>query len=225
MSPTSNPTPWREAVRAAAYQGAQAEFRAHGHRYPGLAAYRYEHVRAVVRVALRLAQLTGADPETVEAAAWLHDVSKAHSKQHGIGGAAAARQLLSSTDFPPAKVEAVAGAIEKHVGLTTTEPVEPLEAAIVWDADKLTKLGATIVIHMSALLLSSHGEDPVTTESLIDEWADPAWGNVPIPYFHTAPARRAAQTRLQALLAFAQQARREWTAEDLGSVQGETLRS
>jgi uncharacterized protein len=187
MSDTAEITPWREAAREAAFEGAQAELRARADTYPGLGAYRREHVRAVVRVAVRLAELTGADVEVVEAAAWLHDVSKVE-------------------------------AIEKHVGLTTTEPVEPLEAAILWDADKLTKLGATIVIHMSALLLASHLESAVTTEYLIKEWGNPAWGAVPLPYFHTEPAREAGWARYEALLAFAEQARREWTAEDLDAL-------
>ena len=86
MSDTTETIPWREAAREAAYEGAQAELRAHGQKYPGLAVYRYEHVRAVVRIAVRLAELTGADTETVEAAAWLHDTSKAHSSQHGAQG-------------------------------------------------------------------------------------------------------------------------------------------
>lgn len=216
MSTAVEAIPWREAVREAAYKGAQAELRAHGDKYPGLAAYRYEHVRAVVRVALRLAELTGADAEVVEAAAWLHDVSKAHSKHHGVDSAVAAREVLADTDFPPSKVDAVAEAIEKHVGLTTAEPVEPLEAAILWDADKLTKLGATIVIHMSALLLSCDEEEAVTTERLIEEWGDPAWGAVPLPCFHTKPAREAGRSRYEALLAFSEQARSEWTGDDLG---------
>ena len=219
MSTTSETIPWREAAREAAYEGAQAELRARRDTYPGLGAYRYEHVRAVVGVAVRLAELTGADVETVEAAAWLHDVSKSYSKQHGLDSAIAARKVLAGTDFPPSKVDAVVDAIEKHVGLTTTEPVEPLEAAILWDADKLTKLGATIVIHMSALLLASHREKRITTEHLIGEWGNPAWGAVPLPYFHTKPAQEAGRARYEALLAFAEQARREWTAEDLDATQ------
>jgi uncharacterized protein len=205
---------WRDAVREAAYDGAQAEFRVHGHEYPGVATYRYEHVRAVVRIALRLARLTGADAETVEAAAWLHDVSKAHSRQHGVDGAIAARQVLADTDYPPSKIDAVAAAIERHVGLTTTEPVEPIEAAVLWDADKLTKLGATIAIHSTALLLPCHEE--ITTERLIEQWRDPEWAAKPVPYFNTVPAREAGRARLEALRAFAEQAKREWTGDDLG---------
>jgi uncharacterized protein len=40
-------------------------------------------VQAVVRLANRLAERTGADREIVEAAAWLHDVGKgSHSHEH-----------------------------------------------------------------------------------------------------------------------------------------------
>jgi uncharacterized protein len=219
MSTTTPITPWRETAQKAAYEGAQAEYDLHGHKYPGLAAYRYEHIKAVVQVALRLAELTGGDPEIVEAAAWLHDVSKAHSVQHGIDSAIASREILASTDFPD-KIDAVADAISKHVGLATVEPVEPLEAAILWDADKLTKLGVTIMIHSTALLLPCCEE--VTTERLIDQWRDPEWGGKPVPYFNTEPARQAGRARLAVLRRFAEQAKREWNGDDLPSSAGGT---
>jgi uncharacterized protein len=215
MSTTLESIPWRDAVRKAAYDGSQADLSVHGHKYPGVATYRYEHVRAVVRIALRLAQITGADLETVEAAAWLHDVSKAHSRQHGIDGAIAAREVLAGTDFPPSKVDAVADAIERHVGLTTTEPIEPIEAAVLWDADKLTKLGATRVIHSTVLLLPRRAEE-ITTEQLIEQWRDAEWAEKPIPYFNTVPAQEAGRARLEALRSFAEQAKGEWTGDDLG---------
>jgi len=105
--------------------------------------YRWEHIQCVVGLALHLAAQTGADREVVEAAAWLHDVCKGEPN-HGVAGARAARTLLSHTDFPAAKIDAVAQAIAVHVGLQrppAAPPLEPLEAAVLWDADKLSKLG------------------------------------------------------------------------------------
>jgi uncharacterized protein len=105
--------------------------------------YRWEHVQAVVGLALHLADLTGADREVVEASAWLHDICKGEPN-HGVAGARAARTLLEHTDFPAVKIDAVALAISLHVGLQRppgAPPLQPLEAAILWDADKLSKLG------------------------------------------------------------------------------------
>ncbi len=33
------------------------------------------------------------------------------------------------------------------MGLTLDEPIQPLEAQVIWDADKLTKLGIVGIIH------------------------------------------------------------------------------
>ena len=105
--------------------------------------HRWEHVQEVVRLALWLAGVTGADREITEAAAWLHDVCKGEP-QHAALGAAESLRILPQTDFPPAKIGAVADAIRQHEGMTRPKkapPLQPLEAAILWDADKLSKLG------------------------------------------------------------------------------------
>lgn len=109
---------------------------------------RLEHVQQVVQLALRLTQETGADVEIVEAAAWLHDICKS-SPGHGAAGAVEATRILSDTDFPPEKIPAVADVIRKHVGLyrqVNAPPLQPLEAAVLWDADKLSKLGEQALV-------------------------------------------------------------------------------
>jgi uncharacterized protein len=207
---------WRDAVRAAA-QGAalaldKAKWDKLGCTAP-LFAYRWEHVQAVVRLAIRLAERTGADREIVEAAAWLHDVGKGRgSEDHGRDGAAAARTILAQTDFPPYKIEAVADAIAKHVGSAMSEPVEPLEAAVIWDADKLTWLGATSALHIagSAVMMGK-----VTTAQLLDRLSGVAWREGIARNLHTAPARAAGRVRVEAYRAFYQQAARELDGDDL----------
>jgi uncharacterized protein len=207
------PTAWRETVRKAAHDAAIVEERTRRSTGDILFYYRWEHVQAVVRLAIRLAELTGADREVVEAAAWLHDVAKGRSSQdHGRDGAVAARRILVETDFPPHKVEAVAEAIAKHVGLWTDEPVEPLEAAVVWDADKLSKLGATIAIHGIGYLLT-RGEG--TTERLLERLRDADWQQGIVHSLNTAPARTAGRARLEAFCAFCRQAAQELNGDDL----------
>jgi uncharacterized protein len=223
-SMTDNPPlPWREAVRSAARDAATVEDRKRWGDARTPFAYRWEHVRAAVRLALRLAERTGADREVCEAAAWLHDVAKSpqseqigtadgRRRDHGQQGAVLARRLLAGTDFPPHKVEAVADAIAKHAGLSHDEPLEPLEAAVLWDADKLTKLGATIVLHGVGYFLA---EGTSGTGKLIERLWEEDWGVEIVANLNTAPARAAGKTRLETYRAFCEQAIREYAGDDL----------
>jgi uncharacterized protein len=221
---------WRQIVQVAAQQAAIAETQARMATDDAIVDdaivddaivdgfnYRWEHVQAVVRLAIRLADLTGADREIVEAAAWLHDVAKGRGKNHAKDGAVAARWILSETDFPPGKIDAVADAIAKHRGLWTSKPVEPLEAAVLWDADKLSKLGATAVLHFVGYLIMA---GQATTAQLLeklpgDDWIKPAWQEDTVQSFHTAPARAAGRRRWEAFRAFCEWAAQEFDGDDL----------
>ncbi|MCA9978408.1 MAG: HDIG domain-containing protein, partial [Anaerolineales bacterium] len=102
---------WRKAVKQAMRSATEQEVI---RKYGSLNAsfnYRWEHVKAVVAVAKKLATLTGADKEIVTAAAWLHDVRKEAGDDHPLEGAKFARKFLRQTDFPPEKIEQVAQAI------------------------------------------------------------------------------------------------------------------
>ena len=162
--------------------------------------YRWEHVQAVAALALHLAELTGADREIVEAAAWLHDVSKGEPS-HGAAGARAARTLLAQTDFPAEKIEAVAVAISRHVGLyraPDAPPLAPLEAAVLWDADKLSKLGVQALAYnmsmsfMRGLSLAQRREN-------LREYTEAVLSRT-VASMNTAPASALAQQRYQAML-------------------------
>ncbi|MHA2072732.1 MAG: HD domain-containing protein [Candidatus Thorarchaeota archaeon] len=112
--------------------------------------YRFDHVREVVKLTKHLAARTCADMEVATLAAWLHDYSKPGSSgvpNHGKSSAAAARRLLEDEGIESGVIERVCDAIEKHVGLTLKEPVQPLEAQILWDADKIVKLGVIGLLH------------------------------------------------------------------------------
>jgi uncharacterized protein len=173
--------------------------------------YRWEHVQAVVRLALQLADLTGADPEIVEAAAWLHDISKLEGKAHGRDGAVVARRLLAETDYDQDRIDAVADAIIKHVQGANPEPIAPLEAAVLWDADKLTKLGATAALLYTAFWVKVGWR---SIDHLVERLPHPRREAI-VAGLNTAPARAAGRQRLEALEAFWRQAVRELDGDDL----------
>jgi uncharacterized protein len=195
---------WRAEVIAAAKAAAIKEGRNLWHVDDGEPLpfdYRFEHVAQVTALALRLARALKADLEIVEAAGWLHDVRK-QEPQHALAGAAAARTILAATDFPPAKIDAVAEVISKHEGLyreANAPALEPLEAAILWDADKLTKLGVQSV-------LTSLSTPYVFGKDMAERWryeanfADKVLVRT-VQSMNTKPARHMAERRYRSTLA------------------------
>lgn len=176
--------------------------------------YRWEHVTTVVTLALKLAELTGADADIVEAAAWLHDICKyTDGNRHPQAGAAFARDFLPTTDFPPGKIEAVAAAIADHMGLWRDEPLAVLESQVLWDADKLAKIGLTAVFHWAGGWLA--GDQMRTLSDLIARGRNAEWQVKTVASMHTAPAKRAAAARLIAYQALYDQLERELTGADL----------
>ena len=184
------PTPnqaWQERVKHIAKEAALKEDRirvgwnATDERTPAFA-YRWEHVQQVVSYGRWLLTQIEADHDIVIAACWLHDVKKLEP-HHAKQGAQFVRQFLPTTNFPAAKINAVAFAIEQHEGLfrsangkknkqdpfIAAPPMQPIEAALLWDADKLSKVGPTALIHSySAHLLSLHkANKSITTQEFI----------------------------------------------------------
>lgn len=191
------PSPWREAVREHMFQATLVELLGRYGTTEVSFNYRWEHVTTVVTLALRLAELTGADAEIVEAAAWLHDVRKfSDGQRHPIAGAAYARAFLPTTDFPPEKIEAVAQTIAEHMGLWRDEPLAVLESQVLWDADKLAKIGLTAVFHWAGGSLA--GSEIRTLDELIARGRKADWQAKCVASMHTEPARRAAEARLRA---------------------------
>ena len=205
---------WREAARARMYEATLAELRGRLGTEKVSFNYRWEHVTTVVTLALRLAELTGADAEIVEAAALLHDVCKfSDGQRHPQAGAADARAFLPTTDFPPHKIEAVAAAIADHMGLWRDEPLTVLESQVLWDADKLAKIGLTAIFHWTGGWLA--GKEMRTLDALIARGRDAEWQVKTVASMHTAPARRAAAARLAAYGDLYNALERELTGEDL----------
>lgn len=122
--------------------------------------YRGDHVVQVVNVAKQLAKETSANYDVVVMAAWLHDCAKPTTEgkptaegfsKHPEKSAMKAREFLLKEGIEEPIVDRVCDAIRKHGGYSleeTLEAIEPLEAQIIWEADKLTKLGLTTVIHL-----------------------------------------------------------------------------
>ncbi|MCE1229515.1 MAG: HD domain-containing protein [Firmicutes bacterium] len=175
--------------------------------------YRFEHTLAVVKLARWLAAEEGADVEVLECAAWLHDCRKQLNAQrgkdtHAQEAAQAVEGILAGTDFPASKIEAVKTAILHHVGLRLSHRLEPLEAACLWDADKLSKLGAAGIAHFTCI---SGAFEPIGTETLLarsDLWLPLAEGIV--ASLNTATAQREGQERLAFQRNYYAQLRREW---------------
>jgi uncharacterized protein len=174
--------------------------------------YRLEHVRAVVAIATELAAATEADAEVCLAAAWLHDVAKAYREERGDGhgqrGALRAAAILRRTDFPSEKIAAVSQAIASHVGLFRDEPPQPIEAAVLFDADKLSKLGATSIVHFlcsqpAAARVAGRPADTSSVAQDLRRWTDLAPGIV--NSLGTPPGRAMGEERLQFLRSFVAQ--------------------
>ena len=161
--------------------------------------YRWEHVQIVVGLALHLADLTGADREIAEASAWLHDVCKGEPN-HGVAGARAARTLLAHTDFPAAKIDAVAQAISLHVGLTRPPgaPLQPLEAAVLWDTDKLSKLGVQALAYNLGMTFM-HGLTLPQRRQNLREFTESVLSRT-VASMNTPAGSALAQERYQAML-------------------------
>ncbi len=181
--------------------------------------YRWEHLLAVVRLCERLGRQLGADMEVLIAAAWLHDIVKSHSVEQGEVSdaelaAEEARAFLLTTDFPPSKVDAVADAIRVHEGLYKDYTLEQPEAAILWDADKLSKLGATYLVHSLCIRPAFDpifAGKPTDTELVLrstDRWL--GIGERIAASMNTEPGRIEAARRLDYLREFVKELKDEW---------------
>jgi len=202
---------WRAAVRQLMADAAAAEINGPGSSFN----YRWEHVTTVVTLAVRLAELVGADREIVEAAAWLHDITKSDGESHATSGALFARDFLPQTDFPPEKINQVARAIADHKGLWRDEPLTELESMVLWDADKLSKIGLTAAFHWTGMALA--GDRLTTMADLITSSRDVPWLEKAVASMHTAPARQAAQSRLEAYNLFYSDLEAELKGDDLAT--------
>lgn len=206
--------PWRKTIKKAMKQATEYEAKQrYGTATPPFN-YRWEHVTAVVTLALKLADLTGADAEVVEAAAWLHDIRKEAGSKHPQEGAKFAHEILPTTDFPKKKIGHVAKVIRSHMGLWRKKPLKDLEAQVLWDADKLAKIGLTSAFHFTPLILMK-GDDLTTQDFIENARSNNKWLPKTVASMHTEPAKRAAQKRLKSFNKLWKKLEAELQGEDL----------
>lgn len=204
---------WRKASKKAMRKAASKQLKRKG--LDDTFDYRWEHVQAVVDTAVKLAHQVGGDVEIVEAAAWLHDIRKEARDNHPKEGAKFAREFLPKTDFPPEKIERVAQAIADHIGLWRDKPLKNLESQILWDADKLTKMGATAIFHWVGNWLTKGST--ATTRGMIENGRSVDWMHKTVKSMHTKPARRAAKKRYKRFKKIWDELEMELNGEDLGN--------
>ena len=107
-----------------------------------------EHIQQVERDALRLAAEIQADQDILLAAVWIHDRFRPNYEgdQHAEKSANWAREHLADLGFPAEKVPAVAYAVEHHTDPPGTIPESAVEARMLWDADKLARIGPLNIV-------------------------------------------------------------------------------
>jgi HD superfamily phosphodiesterase len=111
--------------------------------------YRLEHVQQVERDVLRLEkEVGGADTDILLAAVWIHDrfQPQYEGNNHASRAAQWARENLPVLGFPHEKIETVAFAVARHSDPPGLIPSAVTEARLLWDADKLTKIGTVGVV-------------------------------------------------------------------------------
>ncbi len=111
--------------------------------------YRYDHVFEAAQIAKYLARKTSANYDVAVLGAWMHDIAGPRTWKnynHWELGAERARGMLLDEGMDSDSTERICDAIESHGGYTAEKPLENLENQIVWEADKLTKVGITAAI-------------------------------------------------------------------------------
>ncbi len=109
--------------------------------------HRWDHTLRVLRVAGHIAREESADFETVQIAAFLHDIGRQKEDQsngqidHALLGAEMAEEILLKSGINEEKRKNIIHCIKTHRFRGSNKP-ETLEAKVLYDADKLDSIGA-----------------------------------------------------------------------------------
>ena len=172
----------------------------------------FDHTLRVFHMATRLAQEEGADVETVQLAALLHDVDDRKLSPETYEGKLRAVAFLKEQAVPQEKIGLIVDIISRVSFSAHLEPPETIEGKCVQDADRLDAIGA-IGIARTFAFGGSRGRrlhDP--------ERRDPS---ASVQHFydkllllketmHTATGRRLAEQRDRYMRDFLQQFYGEW---------------
>lgn len=140
-----------EAVLAALYTEVERACRAPSNAF-GYGIWTH-HIVHVIAHGKTLAGVLGADAETVELAALLHDYAGIKdvrlAPEHHLHGAREAERLLREHGFPPERTEAVAHCILTHRASRGLPP-QTLEAVCVSSADAMAHISqAASLLHLA----------------------------------------------------------------------------
>lgn len=99
------------------------------------------HVERVFYLSTIIAEKEEADVDLCQVGALLHDIGKVIGEPHNLTGRGRAKVLLRGMSYPSKKIDQVLMIIENH-SMDSWERLGSLEEKVVWDADKLDRLGA-----------------------------------------------------------------------------------
>lgn len=150
-------------------------------------AHDFSHSLRVAKNALLIAQQERGDPETLVAAALLHDIvsiEKNHPDRHKSSSLAAekSKEILEQIGFPPEKIPATLDAIKCHSFSANLTP-QTHDGKIFQDADRLDGLGAIGIARAFATggrfnskiyshkdPLAEHGRSPDDKKYMVDHF-------------------------------------------------------
>jgi len=112
------------------------------------ASHDWEHVERVFNLAVHIAQKENAGLNVVKAAALLHDIGRKAQDEsngkvcHAAKGAELSREILERLGYPTEFTERVVHCVAAHRFSKNDLPPASIEAKVLYDADKLDRIGA-----------------------------------------------------------------------------------
>ena len=117
------------------------------------------HFIPVVKYAKELAVKKNVDVESIEIAAWLHDIGSIiyGRKNHHITGAEIAEKKLKELNYPQEKIELIKKCILNHRGSLASQR-ESVEEQIIAEADAMSNFDNLSGIFKAAFIFENHNQ-------------------------------------------------------------------
>ncbi|NOZ20092.1 MAG: HD domain-containing protein [Planctomycetes bacterium] len=181
-----------------------------GYHWPG---YTLQHTYRVRDLALVMGSREGGDTFVLEAAGLLHDIAKPQGDDHAARGAQEAQNILADLGIDLIEQEAIASAVETHVGLAGDR--DPIENRILADADYIDANFGLIAV-WRYITIRGHRRDPLETQTPeMGAWL--AKRRPTIDQLSTQGGRAIAAARYQRMVAFCDRLRDEHKAGKAGA--------